>query len=313
MFAIVLYLCIHSCVQLEDFINVITIPLVAISKPQWNVQYPGFWLNLLVTISVQLCRWCICRIYFKIYHIAGIAQLGERQTEDLKVACSIHAHRKLFTFYPLRFFNLCRSNFFLFFLTLCQCLLLRFSTQEFTASSCRSKFFLFLTLCQCLLLRFSTQEFTASFLFQLLWTRVFFLFSFLPPFFLFYFLPPKILTFTDLNYFFFFKPFVNDNTRNHRKFSFLAFVKPNLLFIFPFYHLSTQEFTISFLCFFYFTLCQQKINSSFLPFSTRINFSGKNSISFSPFLHLHQPKKKLSFFHPFSTGIYFWVKSISGP
>ncbi len=25
---------------------------------------------------------------------AGIAQLGERQTEDLKVACSIHAHRK---------------------------------------------------------------------------------------------------------------------------------------------------------------------------------------------------------------------------
>jgi len=26
---------------------------------------------------------------------AGIAQLGERQTEDLKVACSIHAHRIL--------------------------------------------------------------------------------------------------------------------------------------------------------------------------------------------------------------------------
>jgi hypothetical protein len=26
-------------------------------------------------------------------HKAGIAQLGERQTEDLKVACSIHAHR----------------------------------------------------------------------------------------------------------------------------------------------------------------------------------------------------------------------------
>ncbi|CAK7335586.1 unnamed protein product [Dovyalis caffra] len=25
--------------------------------------------------------------------VAGIAQLGERQTEDLKVACSIHAHR----------------------------------------------------------------------------------------------------------------------------------------------------------------------------------------------------------------------------
>jgi hypothetical protein len=27
---------------------------------------------------------------------AGIAQLGERQTEDLKVACSIHAHRIFF-------------------------------------------------------------------------------------------------------------------------------------------------------------------------------------------------------------------------
>lgn len=25
--------------------------------------------------------------------IAGIAQLGERQTEDLKVTCSIHVHR----------------------------------------------------------------------------------------------------------------------------------------------------------------------------------------------------------------------------
>ena len=30
-------------------------------------------------------------LYF--YSTAGIAQLGERQTEDLKVACSIHAHR----------------------------------------------------------------------------------------------------------------------------------------------------------------------------------------------------------------------------
>jgi len=29
---------------------------------------------------------------------AGIAQLGERQTEDLKVACSIHAHRTLHFF-----------------------------------------------------------------------------------------------------------------------------------------------------------------------------------------------------------------------
>ncbi|KAJ0049682.1 hypothetical protein Pint_16406 [Pistacia integerrima] len=28
-----------------------------------------------------------------LYQFAGIAQLGERQTEDLKVACSIHAHR----------------------------------------------------------------------------------------------------------------------------------------------------------------------------------------------------------------------------
>jgi hypothetical protein len=32
---------------------------------------------------------------------AGIAQLGERQTEDLKVACSIHAHRIKEVFYVL--------------------------------------------------------------------------------------------------------------------------------------------------------------------------------------------------------------------
>ncbi|WZY81282.1 hypothetical protein YC2023_027666 [Brassica napus] len=31
---------------------------------------------------------------------AGIAQLGERQTEDLKVACSIHAHR-IFIFFSI--------------------------------------------------------------------------------------------------------------------------------------------------------------------------------------------------------------------
>ena len=46
--------------------------------------------------------------YF-VYHLvsatitkAGIAQLGERQTEDLKVACSIHAHRIICItfFYP---------------------------------------------------------------------------------------------------------------------------------------------------------------------------------------------------------------------
>ncbi|KAL4290434.1 hypothetical protein GQ457_14G024330 [Hibiscus cannabinus] len=29
---------------------------------------------------------------------AGIAQLGERQTEDLKVTCSIHVHRMIFLF-----------------------------------------------------------------------------------------------------------------------------------------------------------------------------------------------------------------------
>ena len=28
------------------------------------------------------------------YHVARIAQLGERQTKDLKVMCSIHVHRK---------------------------------------------------------------------------------------------------------------------------------------------------------------------------------------------------------------------------
>jgi hypothetical protein len=33
------------------------------------------------------------RLSLNCYHRAGIAQLGERQTEDLKVACSIHAHR----------------------------------------------------------------------------------------------------------------------------------------------------------------------------------------------------------------------------
>ena len=47
---------------------------------------------------------------------AGIAQLGERQTEDLKVACSIHAHRNVFILFlnlfpavnklPLSFFYL---------------------------------------------------------------------------------------------------------------------------------------------------------------------------------------------------------------
>ena len=75
----------------------------------------------------------ICTIYFKIYHIAGIAQLGERQTEDLKVACSIHAHRKFFTTttdHVGRGITFCRYNFFFFFLTLCQCLLL-FTTKFF--------------------------------------------------------------------------------------------------------------------------------------------------------------------------------------
>ena len=33
--------------------------------------------------------------------IAGIAQLGERQTEDLKVTCSIHVHRTWFTLHNL--------------------------------------------------------------------------------------------------------------------------------------------------------------------------------------------------------------------
>ena len=39
---------------------------------------------------------------------AGIAQLGERQTEDLKVACSIHAHRTIFIYiYRLNVSRLC--------------------------------------------------------------------------------------------------------------------------------------------------------------------------------------------------------------
>ena len=33
--------------------------------------------------------------------IVGIAQVGERQTEDLKVMCSIHVHRTLFRLYNL--------------------------------------------------------------------------------------------------------------------------------------------------------------------------------------------------------------------
>ena len=36
---------------------------------------------------------CEVKHFGVFWHVAGIAQLGERQTEDLKVACSIHAHR----------------------------------------------------------------------------------------------------------------------------------------------------------------------------------------------------------------------------
>ena len=35
--------------------------------------------------------------------IAGISQLGERQTEDLKVMCPIHVHRTFFTLHNLTF------------------------------------------------------------------------------------------------------------------------------------------------------------------------------------------------------------------
>ena len=38
----------------------------------------------------------ITMLKLEIEQVAGIAQLGERQTEDLKVACSIHAHRIIF-------------------------------------------------------------------------------------------------------------------------------------------------------------------------------------------------------------------------
>ena len=37
---------------------------------------------------------------------AGIAQLGERQTEDLKVACSIHAHRNFVHVHQVSYFLL---------------------------------------------------------------------------------------------------------------------------------------------------------------------------------------------------------------
>jgi hypothetical protein len=38
-------------------------------------------------------------IFYAFRTAAGIAQLGERQTEDLKVACSIHAHRISLSFF----------------------------------------------------------------------------------------------------------------------------------------------------------------------------------------------------------------------
>ena len=38
---------------------------------------------------------------FSYLMIAGIAQLGECQTEDLKVMCSIHVHRTCFTLHNL--------------------------------------------------------------------------------------------------------------------------------------------------------------------------------------------------------------------
>ena len=44
-----------------------------------------------------------------IVHQAGIAQLGERQTEDLKVACSIHAHR-IFQHFTLSLFSFSYPN-----------------------------------------------------------------------------------------------------------------------------------------------------------------------------------------------------------
>jgi hypothetical protein len=44
-------------------------------------------------VSVDQLLSEIHRMFYEKAHQAGIAQLGERQTEDLKVACSIHAHR----------------------------------------------------------------------------------------------------------------------------------------------------------------------------------------------------------------------------
>ena len=49
----------------------------------WN----AFWLSLFLEYTSQHSQQ------------AGIAQLGERQTEDLKVACSIHAHRNQYFYY----------------------------------------------------------------------------------------------------------------------------------------------------------------------------------------------------------------------
>jgi hypothetical protein len=53
-----------------------------------------------VTLLCHTLRFSTHQINVEGKHTAGIAQLGERQTEDLKVACSIHAHRILLFVFP---------------------------------------------------------------------------------------------------------------------------------------------------------------------------------------------------------------------
>ena len=52
-----------------------------------------FCLQVLCILSGLILLFNDEKVFLDLHQQAGIAQLGERQTEDLKVACSIHAHR----------------------------------------------------------------------------------------------------------------------------------------------------------------------------------------------------------------------------
>ncbi|KAL0443063.1 UNVERIFIED_CONTAM: hypothetical protein Slati_2029000 [Sesamum latifolium] len=85
--------------EISELPSPLTPPLPLSHPVQVQVQLIGF-PNLLKTNHLTMHRLVVASNYEKA--TAGIAQLGERQTEDLKVACSIHAHRILH-FLPLLF------------------------------------------------------------------------------------------------------------------------------------------------------------------------------------------------------------------